>query len=118
MKRYRINPNETSFYYSTCTIVNWIPVFQSEAYFPIMVQSLIYCQKHKGPILHGYIIMPTHIKPHNKAPWAMKPRAIQSQSSCEEEEYGWKLSQNLKNWWKTRITEIKGRNVWLVSVMM
>ena len=61
MKRYRIVPNETTFYYSTCTIISWIPVFQSEVYFKIIIESLTYCQKNKGLILHGYIIMPTHL---------------------------------------------------------
>ena len=61
MKRYRIVPSETTFYYSTCTIIQWIPVFQSEIYFSIIIESLIYCQANKGFILHGYIIMPTRI---------------------------------------------------------
>lgn len=61
MKRYRIVTSETTFYYSTCTIIYWIPLFQSESYFKIIIESLKYCQRNKGLILHGYIIMPTHL---------------------------------------------------------
>jgi putative transposase len=61
MKRYKVSPEETSFYYSTCTIINWIPVFQKDVFFKIIIDSLRFCQMNKGLILHGYVIMPTHI---------------------------------------------------------
>jgi len=61
MKRYSIYPEETLFYYATCTIINWLPVFQDDTYFQIIIKSLKYCQEHKGLILHGFIIMPTHL---------------------------------------------------------
>ena len=61
MRRFKIHPEETLFYYSTCTIVYWIPVFQEETYFRILIDSLKYCVNYKGLILHGYVIMPTHI---------------------------------------------------------
>ena len=61
MKRYKVYSEETPFYYSTSTIVNWIPVFQKDNYFQIIIDSLKYCQEHKGLLLHGYVIMPTHI---------------------------------------------------------
>ncbi|NQT23950.1 transposase [candidate division KSB1 bacterium] len=61
MKRYKVSPEETSFYYSTCTIVAWLPVFQSEPYFQIIINSLNYCRANKGLLLLGFIIMPTHM---------------------------------------------------------
>jgi putative transposase len=60
MKRFKIS-EETSFYYSTCTIVAWLPVFQREPYFQIIINSLQYCQLNKGLFLLGYVIMPTHL---------------------------------------------------------
>ena len=39
----------------------WIPVFQDDAYFRIIIDSLKHCIKHKGLCLHGYVIMPTHL---------------------------------------------------------
>ena len=60
MKRYRIS-SETDFYYSTCTITAWLPVFQDERYFQVIIESLKYCQQFKGLYLLGYVIMPTHL---------------------------------------------------------
>ena len=61
MKRFKISIEETSFYYSTSTIIAWLPVFHSEPYFQIIIISLQYCQLHKGLFLIGYVIMPTHL---------------------------------------------------------
>jgi REP element-mobilizing transposase RayT len=61
MKRYRISPSETSYYYSTCTISAWIPLFHDEPFFKIIIDSLNYCRIHKGLLLLGYVIMPTHL---------------------------------------------------------
>ena len=61
MKRYKAQMEETSFYYSTCTISHWTGVFQKDAYFQIIIDSFKYCQINKGLILHGYVIMPTHL---------------------------------------------------------
>ncbi len=60
MKRFRIT-EETSFYYSTCTIIAWLPIFQSEPYFQVIINSLKYCHIHKGLLLLGYVIMPSHL---------------------------------------------------------
>ena len=61
MKRYRVYPKDTSFYYLTCTIIAWLPVFQDEVYFNIIINSLNYCRLNKGLFLLGYVIMPTHL---------------------------------------------------------
>jgi len=61
MKRYKVYFEETQFYYSTSTIVNWTPIFQKDDPFQIIINSLKYCQKYKGLNLHGYVIMPTHL---------------------------------------------------------
>jgi putative transposase len=52
---------KTSFYYSTCVIVAWLPVFQNEIYFKIIIESLNYCRLHKGLFLLGFVIMPSHV---------------------------------------------------------
>jgi REP element-mobilizing transposase RayT len=61
MKRYRVYNNETTYYFSTSTITAWLPVFQDERYFKIIIDSLKYCQKNKGLFVLGYVIMPTHV---------------------------------------------------------
>jgi len=61
MKHYRVSPDETPFYYSTCTVVDWLPVFQADVYFQIIIDSLKFCKTNKGLFLLAYVIMPTHL---------------------------------------------------------
>jgi len=61
MKRFRIDPGKTSFYFSTSVITQWQCVFKEEKYFQIIIDSLKYCIEHKGLYLLGYVIMLNHI---------------------------------------------------------
>jgi putative transposase len=61
LKRFRPSPAETTFYYSTCTVTAWLPIFQSDAYFQIIIESLKHCRAYKGLYILGYVIMPTHL---------------------------------------------------------
>ncbi|HPG41758.1 MAG TPA: transposase [bacterium] len=61
MKRYKIDMESTLIYFCTCTIVEWQFVFKEEKYFKIIIDSLGYCQQHKGLLLYGYVIMPNHL---------------------------------------------------------
>lgn len=61
-----------SIYFCTFTVIEWIDIFTSDVYFQILLDSLRYCQRHKGLLLHGYVIMTNHIHlifstehPHN-----------------------------------------------------
>jgi REP element-mobilizing transposase RayT len=60
LKQYRIHPEETSYYYTTSTITDWLPVFQEDRYFQIVIESLKFCRQNKGLFLLAYVIMPTH----------------------------------------------------------
>ncbi len=60
MERYRINP-DSAIYYMTFSVVDWLPVFVSEAACRIITDSLNYCHQHKGLRTNAYVIMPTHI---------------------------------------------------------
>ena len=59
MARYKI-VDENGIYFTTHTIVEWLPVFKEHKYFQIIIESLEYCQKHKGLHIFGYVIMLTH----------------------------------------------------------
>ena len=48
-------------YFLTCTIVDWIPVFQSHPYFDIITNSLTFCRANKGMRLYAYVIMENHL---------------------------------------------------------
>lgn len=45
----------------TFTVVDWIDVFTRKQYRDILIDSMKFCQKQKGLILHGYVIMSNHI---------------------------------------------------------
>ncbi len=59
MKRFKVHPGETSYDYSTCTIVDWLSIFQEDKYFKVIIESLKYCRIPKGLFILAYVIMPT-----------------------------------------------------------
>ena len=48
-------------HFITTTVVRWLPVFVSEAYFDIVINNLQYLREHRGLLIHAYVIMPTHL---------------------------------------------------------
>jgi putative transposase len=59
MERYRFHVDGALFYV-TFTIVDWLPVFVSEAACKIVAESLNFCHRQKGLRINAYVIMPTH----------------------------------------------------------
>ncbi len=53
--------DKTTLHFCTLTLVGWIDLFSRESYRRIIIESLAYCQKHKGLNVHGYVIMTNHI---------------------------------------------------------
>ena len=51
------------FMLSLCSgaVVYWIDIFTRDEYFNLITESLNYCIKEKGLILHAYCIMPSHV---------------------------------------------------------
>ena len=47
-------------HFITSTIVEWLPVFTSQEYFEILVQSIQYCQSQKDLKIFIYVIMENH----------------------------------------------------------
>jgi REP element-mobilizing transposase RayT len=60
MSRYRIY-EQHSLNYLTLTTVGWIDVFSRQRYRDIVIESLKYCQTHKGLHIYGYVIMSNHL---------------------------------------------------------
>jgi putative transposase len=60
MERYRFHGDGTIFYV-TFSVVEWLPVFVSEAAFRIVTESLNFCHRSKGLRTNAYVIMPTHL---------------------------------------------------------
>lgn len=61
MQKYKIDPAKTSYYYCTCTVVEWLCIFKEEKYFKVIIDSLNYCRKNKGLRLYGLVIMLNHL---------------------------------------------------------
>lgn len=48
-------------YFLTFTVVGWVDLFTRSACVQILIDSFSYCQKNKGLILYGYVIMGSHL---------------------------------------------------------
>ncbi len=48
-------------YFITCTVIQWIDLFTRDQYRQVLIDSLKYCQQHKGLIIHAYCFMTNHI---------------------------------------------------------
>ena len=53
--------SEGYIYYLTLTVVDWVDVFTRPRYKHIIVESLEYCQKHKGLELYAWVLMSNHL---------------------------------------------------------
>ena len=65
--RYRVN-NERAAHFITSTVVEWLPVFTTEACCDIVVRSLEFCREHKGLKVHAWVIMDNHFHAILSAP--------------------------------------------------
>ena len=53
--------NQSGVHYVSFAVVDWIDVFSRKCYRDIVVDSLRYCQEHKGLNLHGWCLMTNHM---------------------------------------------------------
>src|SRR3972149_6853084 len=60
MERYRTGP-DAAVYFVTYSVVDWLPVFVSEATCRIITDSLNFCHERKYLCVNAYVIMPTHL---------------------------------------------------------
>ncbi|MDB5139553.1 MAG: transposase [Mucilaginibacter sp.] len=58
--QYRVR-NPEDIYFVTFTIVDWVDVFTRPAYKQLIIDSLTYCQQHKGLEVHAYCLMTNHL---------------------------------------------------------
>ncbi|MFN2285924.1 MAG: REP-associated tyrosine transposase [Anaerolineae bacterium] len=52
---------DCALYYLTFSVVQWLPVFVSEAPCLIIIDSLNFCHREKGLRINAFVIMPTHV---------------------------------------------------------
>jgi REP element-mobilizing transposase RayT len=48
-------------YYVTFQIVRWVDIFTRQVYRDIVIDSLKFCQQHKGLEIYAFVIMSNHI---------------------------------------------------------
>ncbi len=53
--------NPDGIYFLTMTVVEWVDVFTRREYKQLIVESLRYCQQHKGLELYAWCLMPSHL---------------------------------------------------------
>ena len=58
--KYKISEEQDP-YFVTFTITNWIKVLADDSFKMIVVDSIKYCQQHKGLLVYAYCIMPNHV---------------------------------------------------------
>ena len=58
--KYKMRENEKA-YFVTLTVVDWLDVFTRKNHKLKLVESLIFCQKHKGLEIYGWCLMSSHL---------------------------------------------------------
>jgi putative transposase len=58
--KYKIR-DQQQLYFLTFAVVRWVDVFTRREYKDLLLESLRYCQQHKGLELYAYVIMPNHV---------------------------------------------------------
>ena len=48
-------------YFTTSTIIDWVDIFTRPTYKHIVVDSLSYCQSHKGLNIYAWVLMSNHL---------------------------------------------------------
>jgi len=61
MRHWRIQENGLIPHFVTWRLVEWAPVFVSERYCGVITDSLAHCRRERGLLVHGYVVMPTHV---------------------------------------------------------
>src|SRR5688572_2648760 len=59
-RKYKIR-DQNKLYFVTFTVVQWLDVFTRQEYRDIFLDSIRYCQKHKGLEVGAYVIMSNHV---------------------------------------------------------
>ena len=55
------NAIQPELYFITTTVVDWIDIFTRPKYKHIVLDSLAYCQQHKGLSIYAWVLMSNHI---------------------------------------------------------
>ena len=59
--RYKVH-HESGVYFITSTISEWVPIIINEGIMQIILDSFKFCQREKGLLVFGFVIMPSHFQ--------------------------------------------------------
>ena len=48
-------------YFTTSTVIDWVDIFTRPCYKHVIVDSLSYCQSHKGLTIYAWVLMSNHL---------------------------------------------------------
>ncbi|MDR4504414.1 MAG: transposase [Candidatus Scalindua sp.] len=105
--RYRITEKE-GIYFVTSTIVEWIPVFTTQKYCDIVIDSLRFCKDHKGLRLYAFVILENHFHLVVSAPELSD--ALASLKKFTAKEIINALKQDNNRWLLNQLAFFKKRN--------
>ncbi|MGR3219926.1 MAG: REP-associated tyrosine transposase [Candidatus Anammoxibacter sp.] len=105
--RYKITEKE-GIYFVTSTIVEWIPIFTTQRYFDIIIDSLRFCKDHKELKLYAFVILGNHFHLAVSAP--ALSAAIASLKMFTAKEVIKALKQDNKRWLLNQLAFYKERN--------
>lgn len=54
-------PTTKHLYFVTTTVVEWVDVFTRPQYRQVIIDSLKFCQQHKGLEIYGWVLMTNHL---------------------------------------------------------
>ncbi len=114
-RKYKFLNQEQAYFVSFAT-VQWIDIFTRKVYSDVIIESLKYCQKHKGLILYAWCIMPSHVHliiGTNKEPMQNILRDLKSYTSREIKEQIIKYpKESRREWllWMFKRAGIRNRN--------
>ncbi len=57
---YKMN-NPDGIYFLSFSVVEWVDVFSRRVYKDVLIESLKYCQEHKGLKVYSWVIMSNHV---------------------------------------------------------
>jgi len=104
--RYKII-EKNGIYFITSTIVEWIPIFTSQKYCDIIIQSLKFCKEFKGLKLYAFVIMDNHFHLIASAPELSNTMASLKKFTAKE--IITLLKQDNKEWLLSQLAFYKKR---------
>ena len=58
--RYKFR-DQKAVYFTTSTIAGWVDIFTRDIYRDIVIDSLKFCQKNQGLVIHAWVLMTNHL---------------------------------------------------------